>query len=915
MVARPVDGHARGVQLGQGLAGDGAVGVVGVEAVQPQVARLVVEALFAHAGEVARGAGLQEGVPPPVGDGAHAVGEADGSPQVAAPVGGGGQFGGVGDRAGEVGDDREPRLVEAEGGDHLGQGLGGLGHQRGVGGAGDGDAPGAYLPFRQRGLHLGEGVGGARKHQLAGTVDGCQGDVVVPLQQRADLGRRGLDRGHGPGRGGVHEPAAGRHQGGGVLQGEQAGDGAGGDLPDAVAREDGGPHPPGEPGHADRVLQGEQGGLHVVDAVDELGVVGVAEQHVPHRAAEVGPQEPVAVVQVPAELGELAVPGAAHADVLGAAAGEEERHLRGRGAAAARPGGPGEAAVQQPDDVVVGADRARQPQPEVGARGVGGVAQVAGAEVGPLAQQPLVPADLPAQRGRALGGEREDVRGVLGGRFRGGRRLGGLFEHHGRQSAGEAEGVDQGPAGPARPGAGRGRNGDGAGLPGDVAGGGGEVQVRVDGGVPHLEDGLDDAADAGGGLHVPDVRLQRADGDRVVPVARGTEDVADRADLDGVAERCAGAVGLDVGDVVRFEAGAGQGGAQESFLRRSVGHHEGTGLAVLADGRAPDEGVDAVPRGHRVGEPFEGEDRGALGAAVAVGGVVERLARAVGGQHLALAGQDVGARADDGVDAAAQREIGLARAQPLGREVQRDERGGAGGVDGDAGAAPPEEVRQPAGHGAERGAGGHVAVEFLGRVVGHLPRVVHVADGDVDPAAAVPQRAGVDTGVLQRLPGDLQDEPLLGVDVVGFPGRDVEELGVELVEVVEESALCAADGALRVGVVRVQRLGVPAVGGQGAHAGLPGAQELGEAVGRVVATWQAQADAHDGDGFLGGGHGGCLLLGPGDAGCPARAARPAAPKGPDRVRRPRARWFSGPAGPCRGRPGSRLRRICTRCRE
>src|SRR5213075_2032341 len=47
---------------------------------------------------------------------------------------------------------------------------------------------------------------------------------------------------------------------------------------------------------------------------------------------------------------------------------------------------------------------------------------------------------------------------------------------------------------------------------------------------------------------------------------------------------------------------------------------------------------------------------------------------------------------------------------------------------------------------------------------------------------------GWDTGVLERLPRDLEEEPLLRVDVGRLPGRDAEEQRVELVDAIEEAA-------------------------------------------------------------------------------------------------------------------------------
>ena len=99
----------------------------------------------------------------------------------------------------------------------------------------------------------------------------------------------------------------------------------------------------------------------------------------------------------------------------------------------------------------------------------------------------------------------------------------------------------------------------------------------------------------------------------------------------------------------------------------------------------------------RVGEALEDEHADALRPADAVGRLGEGLAAPVGGE-AALAGEldeDVGG-GEDG-HAAGQRQRALAAAQRLGGQVHRDQRGGAGGVDGDRRALEAEGVGDAAG--------------------------------------------------------------------------------------------------------------------------------------------------------------------------------------------------------------------------
>ena len=68
-----------------------------------------------------------------------------------------------------------------------------------------------------------------------------------------------------------------------------------------------------------------------------------------------------------------------------------------------------------------------------------------------------------------------------------------------------------------------------------------------------------------------------------------------------------------------------------------------------------------------------------------------------------------------------------------------------------------------------------------------------------------------DTGVLQRLPGDFEQQPLLRVHRRGLARGDPEELGVELIGLPggKEAALTVADRARNRVVLGVEGVGVP----------------------------------------------------------------------------------------------------------
>src|SRR5204862_7438379 len=109
------------------------------------------------------------------------------------------------------------------------------------------------------------------------------------------------------------------------------------------------------------------------------------------------------------------------------------------------------------------------------------------------------------------------------------------------------------------------------------------------------------------------------------------------------------------------------------------------------------------------------------------GGGVERLAAAVLRQGVHLAQDDVGVRVEDQVDSAGEGQAALPLPEALAGEVDGDQRGGAGGGDGQTRAAQAEQVGQAAGEEARLAAGADEGVD-AGRVQRgqHLLRVVEV---------------------------------------------------------------------------------------------------------------------------------------------------------------------------------------------
>ena len=105
---------------------------------------------------------------------------------------------------------------------------------------------------------------------------------------------------------------------------------------------------------------------------------------------------------------------------------------------------------------------------------------------------------------------------------------------------------------------------------------------------------------------------------------------------------------------------------------------------------------------------------------------------------------------------------------------------------------------------------------------------------------------GGGSGGFEGCPGGLQEEAFLRVHGLGFEGRDVEEEGVEAIDVLDEAAPFGVGAAFA--AVGVEVLGdVPAVCGDFGD-GLGALADQGP---EVLAAGEAGVVADDGDGFGG----------------------------------------------------------------
>ena len=363
----------------------------------------------------------------------------------------------------------------------------------------------------------------------------------------------------------------------------------------------------------------EPGGEHRAGRSSSPGAIPAHCEPWPGNTNTVLPGRPPRAAPVTTRRGCPPRPGGQPGQQVAAVGGDDHRPVLER-----RPGG-----GQRVTATSAGSRPGRAGQVPAAA----GAAWARSARPGPGRDRPGSPAPPGSSAGCGPPARPRRARRASGG---GGR----LLEDDVGVGAADAERGDPGAARAAASGQGRARSAAGPRRRPSRRAGWARRRAGCAGSVPvlHGQHHLDDAGDAGGGLGVADVGLDRAQPQRLagrpVLAVGGQQGLG----LDRVAERGAGAVRLDRVDVGGGQPGAGQRRADDPLLGRAVGRGQPVAAPSWLTARAADDGQDRVAVAPGVGQPLQQQQPGALGPAGAVGGGGERLAPAVGGQ-AALAGE------------------------------------------------------------------------------------------------------------------------------------------------------------------------------------------------------------------------------------------------------------------------------------
>ena len=298
-----------------------------------------------------------------------------------------------------------------------------------------------------------------------------------------------------------------------------------------------------------------------------------------------------------------------------------------------------------------------------------------------------------------------------------------------------------------------------------------------------------------------DVGLHRAD---IQPIRRRSP-VAVRAvqrrQFDRITQLRAGAVSFHVVDRSAVELSFAQRFADQPLLSLSVRGGQSVARTVVIDRRRADARQDRIAVAPSISHSLEHDDATALAADVAIGRRVERLAAAIGRERVQPAQRDRRRGRQHQVHAASQRQVTLARLQRLTGLIDRHQRRRTGRINLQDRPVQAEHIGDPTGRNAPRGSECSVSIQ-LGKSISIVRprRVIVGTHADEDAGFAATQTGRRDTGLLERFPDNLQQQPLLRIELFGFARSDPKERGVELVHRIDEAAVPHIHLARRVGV-------------------------------------------------------------------------------------------------------------------
>ncbi len=265
--------------------------------------------------------------------------------------------------------------------------------------------------------------------------------------------------------------------------------------------------------------------------------------------------------------------------------------------------------------------------------------------------------------------------------------------------------------------------------------------------------------------------FNRADIQRRLGWAALTIDSVDGCDLNRIAQGRARAMGFEIAQIVGLQACALQSQLQKPLLSLAIRGGQTLAEAVVIDSTGADPAPEGAVLGLVVFATLQNDHTCPFGAHIAVSSSGKRLAMAIGreGPGPLKAQTDIGF--EHQVGSPDQGQITLATVQALASQMDGHQGRRTGGVNGHGGALGPQLVGNAAGRYAQSHTRHAAAAAAIFAAVEAALGIITARESNKNANILFFEAFGQDTCVFEGLPGQFQQDPLLGIHALGLAGR------------------------------------------------------------------------------------------------------------------------------------------------
>ena len=147
-----------------------------------------------------------------------------------------------------------------------------------------------------------------------------------------------------------------------------------------------------------------------------------------------------------------------------------------------------------------------------------------------------------------------------------------------------------------------------------------------------------------------------------------------RLTLNRVANRCARAVCLDIGDILRLKLSHRQRFLNHRFLRRATWHRQALTRPILIDRRSAHHRQNIIMILHGFTKAFQHHHATAFPAHIAVCADIKPLTPSIGRQHACFGKGETQVGRKNQIDAGSERQIAFPIPQALASQMKSDQR-------------------------------------------------------------------------------------------------------------------------------------------------------------------------------------------------------------------------------------------------